>query len=162
MAYEDSSFLVTESGALYSWGKNDHNFLGRETKLDLKSTSASLSQTDRLKFSNSVPTRIRKLEKYRFSRISIKDGKFMAFFIDDLQTSVIKSEQDDIEHETYQKSRSGIDHQSMRESSEYDSEEEKDVVNADFIKKGGGVKAKKRLNSSVSSNTSLTMSQSSS
>lgn len=32
-AYEDSSFLVTEEGAVYSWGKNENGFLGRETKL---------------------------------------------------------------------------------------------------------------------------------
>jgi alpha-tubulin suppressor-like RCC1 family protein len=38
-AFEDSSFLITNNGSLYSWGKNDHGFLGRESKFDFKSMS---------------------------------------------------------------------------------------------------------------------------
>ncbi len=30
--FEDSSFLVTEEGALYSWGRNENGILGREAK----------------------------------------------------------------------------------------------------------------------------------
>lgn len=77
---------MTENGALYSWGKNEHNFLGRETKVDLKLTG-SKAGAERLQFSNSVPTRVKKLERYNFSRIAIKDGKFMAFFLDDINPS---------------------------------------------------------------------------
>jgi alpha-tubulin suppressor-like RCC1 family protein len=34
--HEDSSFLLTAAGSIYSWGKNENNFLGRETKFDVK------------------------------------------------------------------------------------------------------------------------------
>jgi alpha-tubulin suppressor-like RCC1 family protein len=34
--FEDSSFLLTESGKIYSWGKNEHGFLGREAKINVK------------------------------------------------------------------------------------------------------------------------------
>jgi hypothetical protein len=43
---------------------------------------------DRLKFSNTIPTRVKKLERYRISRIAIKEGKFMAFFLDDISSSI--------------------------------------------------------------------------
>jgi len=35
VAYEKSSFLLTIEGGVYSWGKNDFSFLGRESKIDV-------------------------------------------------------------------------------------------------------------------------------
>ena len=46
--WQDSSFLLTDEGVLYSWGKNEHDFLCRETKLDQRSGTA-------LTFSNTYP-----------------------------------------------------------------------------------------------------------
>jgi Regulator of chromosome condensation (RCC1) repeat len=76
--FEDSSFLVTDEGSLYSWGRNENGFLGRETR---PLTTQASGGNGKLTFSNFTPARVRKLEKFPIKRISIKDGKFMAFFI---------------------------------------------------------------------------------
>ncbi|TNV87452.1 hypothetical protein FGO68_gene14540 [Halteria grandinella] len=159
LAYEDSSFIVTEGGALYSWGKNDNNFLGRETKIDLQlpsNSTGSASQADRLRFSNSIPTRVKKLERYNFSRIAIKDGKFMAFFLDDINpSSSSQQDEDDMPggDQTHSKHNSTLKSEA-KESSEFDSEEEKDVI-ADLSRLGGKKPSpKKKLNQSITSSTS--------
>jgi len=54
---EDSSFLLTESGKIYSWGRNDHGFLGREAKIDVK-LHASGDKRKKLAFSTFQPGRI--------------------------------------------------------------------------------------------------------
>jgi hypothetical protein len=116
--------------------------LGRETKVDLQlpsNSSGPVSQADRLRFSNSIPTRVKKLERYNFSRIAIKDGKFMAFFLDDINPSHYSSNGDD--EDMQEESNNQSKHNSMlksegKESSEFDSEEEKDVI-GDLSKLGG-------------------------
>ena len=80
-AYEDSSFLVTEDGSLYSWGKNDNSFLGRETRLDMRSIGGHDDVGRKLPFSSFLPARVVKLEKFIVQRIHISDGKFMLYFV---------------------------------------------------------------------------------
>lgn len=70
---------MTEDGYLYSWGKNDNGILGREAKLDVKMMAMG-DKRKKLTFSTFVPGRVTKLEKFNVKRISIHDGKFMAFF----------------------------------------------------------------------------------
>ena len=109
--FEDSSFLVTEDGALFSWGRNDHQFLGRDAKLDAKMMNAS-DKRKKLTFSTSIPGRVAKLDRFSVQRIAIKEGKVMCFFVEAVDNRN-KAEQD----------------------SEVDSEEEKDVVE-DIANKG--------------------------
>jgi len=66
--HEDSSFLVTEEGALFSWGNNEHGFLGRDAKLDVKMMSLK-EKKKKLTFSTFTPGRVTKLEKYNIKRI---------------------------------------------------------------------------------------------
>ncbi|CDW85605.1 UNKNOWN [Stylonychia lemnae] len=112
--FEDSSYLVTEEGELFSWGKNENGMLGREAKLDVKMMTAN-DKKKKLTFSTFVPGRVTKLEKYRVRRISISEGKFMAYFA---------TIQEDFEDEE-------------KKDSSVDSDEEKDVVD-DIV---GGPKA---------------------
>lgn len=97
--HEDSSFLLTASGSIYSWGKNDNNFLARDTKFDVRQQmqnkgSASQMPQAGLKFSKMVPQRVTKLEKYKFQRITIKDGKFMGYLVNDLNSYVASFHQE--------------------------------------------------------------------
>lgn len=103
--YEDSSFLVTDEGVLYSWGKNDNNILGREAKLEEKAMSVG-DKRKKLTFSTFVPDRVKKVERYNIKKIKIIDGKFMAFFAEQQEEYFDEPMKD----------------------SEVDSEEEKDVV----------------------------------
>jgi len=103
--YEDSSFLVTEDGVLYSWGKNENGILGREAKLDVKLMSLG-DKKKKLLFSTFVPGRVTKLEKFNVKKISVTEGKVMVYFV----------EQSDEFYEEPEK------------DSEVDSEEMKDVV----------------------------------
>jgi alpha-tubulin suppressor-like RCC1 family protein len=80
--YEDSSFLLTRSGHLYSWGNNDNGFLGREVKLDMKSTSAE-DRKKHLSFSTKTPGKVEKLLNIELKKIKIVDGKFMGFLVDE-------------------------------------------------------------------------------
>jgi alpha-tubulin suppressor-like RCC1 family protein len=50
-AFEDTSFLLTEEGYLFSWGFSDNGFLGREPTLDLKQFFESKNKKN-LPFSN--------------------------------------------------------------------------------------------------------------
>lgn len=77
--YEDSSFLVTEDGVLYSWGKNENGLLGRQAKLDVKMMAMG-DKRKKLTYSTFVPGRVVKLERFNVKRISVVDGKFMAYF----------------------------------------------------------------------------------
>lgn len=63
---------------MYSWGKNDNGILGREAKL--VKMMANGDKKKKLTFSTFVPDRVSKLERFTVKRISIEDGKFMAFF----------------------------------------------------------------------------------
>ena len=106
--------MLTESGLIYSWGKNDHNFLGREAKLDVK-TLGMADKRKKLTFSTFIPDKITKLEKCKpfpvlslidqVKKIRIQDGKLYAFLTDDFV------EEDESEG---------------NKDSEIDSEEEKD------------------------------------
>jgi hypothetical protein len=122
VAYEKSSFLLTIEGAIYSWGKNDFNFLGRESKIDVGLMKPKQDGNQGLMYSNSVPARVTKLEEYKVSRIAIRDGKFMAFMVVDIKSKSF------IESRTIEQNRP--------EDSEVDPEEEKDVV-ADNVGKFG-------------------------
>lgn len=102
--YENSSFMVTDEGALYSWGRNDHGFLGREAKLDIKAMQSG-DKKKKLTFSTFTPGKIMKLEKFNIKRIRIDNGKFFAFLIDNI-----------------------VDTHEDHKDSEIDTEEEKDVV----------------------------------
>lgn len=66
--YEDSSFLVTEDGALFSWGKNENGILGREAKLDVKMMSVG-DKRKKLMFSTFLPGRVTRLDKFTVKRI---------------------------------------------------------------------------------------------
>jgi hypothetical protein len=103
--YEDSSFLVTEDGVLYSWGKNENGILGRDAKLDVKMMSAG-DKRKKLLFSTFVPGRVTRLDRFTVKRVKVADGKFMAYFVDPLEEFQDEPEKD----------------------SEVDSEEMKDVV----------------------------------
>jgi alpha-tubulin suppressor-like RCC1 family protein len=59
--FEDSSFLLTDEGNIYSWGRNDHGFLGREAKIDIKSLAFN-DKRKRLAFSTFTPGKVIKLE----------------------------------------------------------------------------------------------------
>lgn len=84
--YNNSNFLLTREGKLWSWGDNKDNFLGRETKVDLHDTlggSKSLSDADHkkaLSFSTCLPGQVEKLKNYTIEKIKIVEGKFFAFF----------------------------------------------------------------------------------
>ena len=82
--YEDSSFLVTHDGKVYSWGRNEHGFLGREAKLDVKTLSTG-DKKKKLAFSTFVPGKIEKLERYFVSKLVVKEGKVMTFFADGME-----------------------------------------------------------------------------
>jgi alpha-tubulin suppressor-like RCC1 family protein len=79
--FEDSSFLLTVYGKIYSWGRNDHGFLGREAKIDIKSLAFN-DKRKRLAFSTFTPGKVVKLDKYPIKRIKVIDGKFYAYLID--------------------------------------------------------------------------------
>lgn len=79
--YEDSSFLLSEDGYLFSWGKNENGFLGRQANLDIKQISMG-DRKKKLTFSTFTPGKITKLEKLPIKKIKIVDGKFMAYLID--------------------------------------------------------------------------------
>lgn len=114
VAYEKSSFLLTLEGEIYSWGKNEFNFLGRESKIDVGLMKPKQAGDQGLMFSNSAPAKVQKLEDYKISRIAIRDGKFMAFLVGDVRSkSMIESK---------------VIEQNKPEDSEVDPEEEKDVV----------------------------------
>ena len=73
--------MLTEEGTIFSWGKNEHGFLGREAKIDIKAIGTN-DKRKKLAFSTFTPGKISKLEKYKISKIKISDGKFYAFFAD--------------------------------------------------------------------------------
>lgn len=106
--FEDSSFLLTEEGTIYSWGRNDHGFLGREAKIDVKSLAFN-DKRKKLAFSTFTPGKVSKLEKYSIKKIKVVDGKFYAYFIE--STSAGEG----------------------RKDSEVSSEEEKDVMPSNFL-----------------------------
>lgn len=81
--YEDSSFLLTESGSLYSWGSNDNGFLGREVKLDMKQFGAGEKKKS-LAFSTKTPGRVDKLGNTELKRIKIVNGRFLGFLADEM------------------------------------------------------------------------------
>ena len=54
--------MLNEEGVVYSWGKNEGNILGRESKTDLRSLLSGLNDNQkRLGFSNFYPEPIVKL-----------------------------------------------------------------------------------------------------
>lgn len=101
---EDTSFLLTESGRIFSWGKNDHGFLGREAKFDIKQMAYNDKRKKKLAFSNFVPGMVQKLKAYVVKKIKVIEGKFYAYFVEG-----IKSPEEELD-------------------SERDSEEEKDIM----------------------------------
>lgn len=72
-----------------------------------------------MKFTNFVPGRVTKLDKYKIKRIAIKDGKFMAFMVDDVAPN--ENEDDDLQ---------SVERPPLRyaKDSQIDTEEEMDIV----------------------------------
>jgi alpha-tubulin suppressor-like RCC1 family protein len=68
--FEDSSFLLTESGTIYSWGKNENGFLGREAKIDIKIIAFN-DKKRKLAFSTFTPGRVTKLDNYNVKNIKV-------------------------------------------------------------------------------------------
>lgn len=68
---------------IYSWGKNENGFLGRESKTDLRTILSKEGDNTKKKigFSNFFPEPVLKLAKFKVKRIAIKEGKFMAFLV---------------------------------------------------------------------------------
>ena len=69
--WEDASFLLTEEGRLFSWGRNENNFLARAHALDVKPLGNN-DKRNKLLFSNFTPGPVTKLDKYFFILIIIK------------------------------------------------------------------------------------------
>lgn len=130
---------------MYSWGRNEQGFLGRESKTDLRNMLFSNDNTNaqkKLGFSNFYPEPLHRLAKFKVKRIAIKEGKFMAFLVnhpylsarlDDDEESHL-SDHDEApaasvidDHTTTQQTES-LSQTIKEQSSEFDSEEEKDVV----------------------------------
>lgn len=71
---------------VYSWGRNEQGFLGRESKTDLRNILSNDGgggggTQKKLGFSNFYPEPVLKLAKFKVKRIAIKEGKFMAFLV---------------------------------------------------------------------------------
>jgi hypothetical protein len=81
VVYEDSSFLLTEDGVVYSWGKNDQGFLGRDSSLEVKLTAKTEKQR-KLTFSTNTPGRVSKLDRFNVKRIEVSEGKFLGYLVE--------------------------------------------------------------------------------
>lgn len=87
VAYEDFSFLLTENGRVFSWGREDDHdkfkgFLGRSTRPKSSKNMKSNLTGENNPLSHRKPCILNKLVHFRVKRISAENGKFCAYLHD--------------------------------------------------------------------------------
>jgi len=77
--------LVTDDGRVYSWGRNDDGFLGREVRMNSKiATQDRDKYRKEIQYTTKLPGLVTDLERYHVKSIRVMEGKVMAFLEEQL------------------------------------------------------------------------------